>query len=265
MIQALYKFYLYVMKKLARFFLLMSGIIMINACNRPSESKKDMRIAKPDTSKFADLVKDSPAIMPGLLNKPFDIVPTGYRIVDSVKGDLNNDQLADCIFIIKEINEKNIVKDEYRGMLDRNRRGLIILLNENGRYKELVKNYQCFSSENEDGGIYYAPEMEVEINKGNLLVYYRHGRYGYWIYTFHIANNDMQLIGYDASNNTGPVTDRETSINFLTKKKQVKENTKYDAGPGEEIFKENWSEIKMDTPLYLSKIKDFDEMDMYNY
>jgi hypothetical protein len=253
------------MKRNAGFLVLVSGIIIINACNQPAEATKDTGNAKSDTSNFAGQEKATPTMVTELLNKPVDYVPAGYHIVDSVKGDLNNDQLADCILIIKEVNKKNIVKDEYRGMLDRNRRGIIILLNKNGRYEELAKNYQCFSSENEDGGVYYAPELDVKINKGNLIVNYSHGRYGYWFYTFRIHNNDMQLIGYDASSNTGPVTDRETSINFLTKKKQVRENTNHDAGPSEEVFKESWSVIKLDTPLLLSHIKDFEEMDMYGY
>lgn len=195
--------------------------------------------------------------------KPADFVPAGYTIFETVNGDINNDQVPDCILIIKGTDKKNIVKDEYKGELDRNRRGIIVLLNKNGGYEQLVKNYNCFSSENEDGGVYFAPELSVEVKKGNLQVNYGHGRYGYWGYTFRATGNDMELVGYDASSNTGPVTDRETSINFLTKKKKVRENTNHDAEPGEEVFRETWSTIKLNAPILLSAVKDFDEMGMY--
>ena len=54
-------------------------------------------------------------------------------------------------------------------MVDRNRRGIIILFTEKDGYKLASKNYNCFSSENEDGGNYFSPELWVEERKGNLL------------------------------------------------------------------------------------------------
>ena len=77
--------------------------------------------------------------------------------------------------------------------------------------------------------------------------------------------SNFELIGYDSSSNRGPVTNRETSINFLTKKKLTKENTNENAEGGDEIFKENWNDIEIDNLIKLSEIKDFDELDMYNY
>jgi len=191
-------------------------------------------------------------------------LPRGYVMFDTITGDLNKDGVEDCILMIKGTDKTKIIDHEYRGRLDRNRRGIIVLLNNNNGYEVAVKNYDCFSSENEEGGVYYAPELDIEVNKGNLLVNYRHGRYGYWFYTFRLKNNDMELIGYDASSSNGPVIDKETSINFLTGKKQVKKNTNDDAESGEEVFKESWHIIKNKTIILLSEIKDFDELNMYD-
>lgn len=186
-------------------------------------------------------------------------IPKGYVLFEQVSGDLNKDGLADKVLIIKGTDKSKVVQDEYRGALDRNRRGIIILFNQKDHYALAVKNYNCFSSENEEGGVYFAPELSVDVNKGNLYVHYGHGRYGYWAYTFRFKDNDFELIGYDESNG-GPVINSETSINFLTKKKQERVNTNKNAAGGDEVFKETWSNIILKERLKLSAIKDFDTL-----
>lgn len=195
---------------------------------------------------------------------PSDFLPKGYVIFEQITGDLNKDGEDDRVLIIKGTDTNEIVMDEYRGELDRNRRGIIVLFSKNGKYELALKNYDCFSSENEEGGVYYAPELSVEVKKGNLYVRYDHGRYGYWQYTFRYQNADLELIGYDESNG-GVVIDSGTSINFLTGKKQTKKNINEDAEGGDEVFKETWTDIKMTGLIKLSEIKDFDELDMLVY
>jgi hypothetical protein len=196
---------------------------------------------------------------------PTDFLPKGYVVFDRVMGDLNKDNVDDCVLIIKGTDTSKIINDENRGKLDRNRRGIIVLFNTGGRYSLASKNYDCFSSENEDGGVYFAPELSVTINKGNIYFNYGHGRYGYWKYTFRFQKLDFELIGYDASDNRGPVINNEVSINFLTKIKKTKVNTNENANSGEEVFKTSTSKIKISNLIKLGSIKDFDELDMYNY
>jgi hypothetical protein len=195
--------------------------------------------------------------------KPSDFLPKGFVLFKEIQGDLNNDGLKDCILIIKGTEKDKVIIDEYSGKLDRNRRGIIVLFKtKNDDYESIVENKDCFSSENEDGGVYFAPELDVYIEENKLYVHYAHGRYGYWTYTFKYANSDFQLIGYDSSENTGPVVNREMSINFLTGKKQEKVNTNTDAERGDEVFKETWSKVSSRKPILLSEIKDFDELDL---
>jgi hypothetical protein len=189
-------------------------------------------------------------------------LPKGFIIFEQVFGDVNKDGLEDFIIIIKGTDKNKIVKDEVRGELDRNRRGIIVLLDKNNKYELAVKNYNCFSSENEEGGVYYPPELSVETGKGNLYINYAHGRYGYWRYTFRFQNSDFELIGYDASSSRGPVIDKETSINYLTQKKIVKENTNENAESGEEVFEETVTKISKNKLRRLSEIKDFDELEV---
>jgi hypothetical protein len=189
-----------------------------------------------------------------------DFIPQGYVVSEEINGDLNKDGIDDCVILIKGTDRSQFVEDENRGTLDRNRRGVIVLLKQKNRYTLVVKNEDCFSSENEDGGVYFAPELSVSIEKGNVLVHYGHGRYGYWQYTFKLHSSDLELIGYDASSGNGPVTERVTSINFLTKKKQIQENTNEDAEGGDEVFKETWESLKLEKTIRLSEIEDFDNL-----
>lgn len=198
-------------------------------------------------------------------HNPFDFLPKGYVIFEQINGDLNKDGIEDCILIIKGTDTSKIITDEFRGKLDRNRRGIIVLFDKKDHFVLAAKNYDCFSSENEDGGVYFPPELSIEIKKGNLYFHYGHGRYGYWQYTFRYKNSDFELIGYDESSDRGPVIERMTSINFLSKKKQEKVNTNENAESGEEIFKITLKKIKVPGLIKLSEIKDFDELDMTAY
>lgn len=194
-------------------------------------------------------------------NVPIHFIPKGYILFDTIYGDLNKDGLEDCVMMIKGTDKNNIIQDEYRGEMDRNRRGIIIAFKKNDSYELAVKNYDCFSSENEDGGVYYPPELSFEIRKGNLLIQYGHGRYGFWSYTFRYQALDFALIGYDASRG-GAVTERMTSINFLTKKKQEQINVNEKAEGGDEVFKETIKKITVPQLVKLSEIKDFDVLDL---
>jgi hypothetical protein len=192
-----------------------------------------------------------------------DFIPKGYIIAEKIYGDLNKDHVEDCVILIKGTNKNKFFKDKYRGELDRNRRGVIVLFKVKNGYKLAVKNHDCFSSENEDGGVYFAPELELKINKGNLYVHYAHGRYGYWEYTLRFQHSDFELIGYDESDDRGPIVNSETSINYLTKRKIVKENTNTNAQTdGEEVFKTTQTKINLAKLIKLSEIKDFDKLDV---
>lgn len=234
--------------------------VLLQSCNNSNKSQTP--IEKEEVSIKEE--KKSEAIGRNLETRKTiaDFIPAGYKIFQEIKGDLNKDGVEDRVVIIKGTNKENIITDEYRGELDRNRRGIIVLFKENGNYIQAVKNYDCFSSENEDGGVYFAPELDVSIEKGKLYVHYGHGRYGYWTYTFRLKNNDFELIGYDSSDNFGPRIDSETSINYLTKKKVTKTNTNQEGEGGDEVFEEKTEKIKVNKLVQLSKIKDFDELEM---
>lgn len=241
-------------------YLLFIGATMLLCINTSCKDSKTTK--KSQEAEVVDLkeIPEVQEISVKIKKNPADFIPKNYISFDTIYGDLNKDGREDCALIIKGTNKSKIVTDEYRGKLDRNRRGIIVLLNKQEGYELAVKNYDCFSSENEEGGVYYAPELDFEIQSGKLYISYRHGRYGYWQYMFRLQDNDLALIGYDASSNTGPVVNVETSINFLTKKKITNENTSEEADSGEEVFEKTETKITRTKLLKLSEIKDFDEL-----
>jgi hypothetical protein len=198
-------------------------------------------------------------------NKPAAFIPKGYIEYERYFGDLNKDGQEDCVLIIKKVDTTNIVLNRFDEMVDRNRRGILVLLKKDKEYKLAAKNYNCFSSENEDGGVYYPPQLQIEFERGNLIIKYSHGRYGNWQFIFRYQQAAFKLIGYDSSSNFGPVIQEQTSINFLTKKKLVRVNTNQEDTGEDGVFEETWSKIKIENLIKLSEIKDFHELDMYIY
>lgn len=198
-------------------------------------------------------------------HEPSDFIPKGYAVFENYYGDLNKDGREDCVVLIKKNDTTNMVTNRFDQKVDRNRRGIIVLFKNGKEYRLADKNYDCFSSENEDGGVYFPPQLSIEIKNEKLYLHYGHGRYGFWKYTFRFQNSNFELIGFDSSSNYGPIINRETSINFLTKKKLIKENTNENAEGGDEIFNETWSDVEIEHVIKLSNIKDFDELEMYDY
>jgi hypothetical protein len=224
-----------------------------NAENKDNNYKDSTELAKDSVNGV-----DGQTSMQG--KDPLEFCPTGYAVIDKIQGDLNKDGVDDCILMIKEENKSNFEKNSEGTLVDRNRRGIVVLFKTNEKYELALKNYSCFSSENEDGGVYFAPELSMEIKKTNLFVKYSHGRYGFWNYMFRYQNSDFELIGYENEENDGPVVSKKTSINFLTKKKQIKTNTNENAEGGDEVFEETWEKIGLNKLIKLSEVK-FDELD----
>ena len=197
-----------------------------------------------------------------------DFIPKGYKLFEKISGDLNKDGLEDCVLIIKATRKDGFERDYEGKLIDRNRRGIIILFTEKDGYKLAVKNYNCFSSENEDGGVYFAPELGVIIKDSKLYLHYYHGRYGYWEYCFRYQNSDFMLIGYEASHDRGPVVLFKTSINFLTGVEYDDENINAynfnadsdDDSEIDEVFKRTVVKLKKKPLMKLSEIEDFDEL-----
>ena len=192
-------------------------------------------------------------------------IPKGYKLFDKIYGDLNQDGTTDCVLIIKAMRKDGFVEGDDGNVIDRNRRGIIILFSKQDGYELALKNYDCFSSENEDGGDYGPPELSINIRRGKLYVDYNYGRYGFWDYCFRYQDSDFALIGFDRSENWGATVFTKKSINFLTGTEYIDKNINSKNPDGKKVFRRKI--VKMARkPLYkLSKIKDFDDLGVVLY
>jgi hypothetical protein len=230
-------------------------LLPLGGCNQPTPGNSPAD--KKTTSPISAQVKVPATENVGDSALP---VPKGYRIVGRIGGDLNLDGIQDSVLVIKATAKDRMERNGDGELVDRNRRGLIVFIGMNGKFRKVIENLHCFSSENEDGGVYFAPELSVEIGPDKLYIHYAHGRYGYWKYTFKLRGSDFELIGYDASNNNGPRIDRQVSINFLTKRRLERINTNASAQGGDEVFEEKWSDISLEGLSKLSQIENFDNL-----
>jgi hypothetical protein len=125
-----------------------------------------------------------------------EFIPKGYAIYEEIYGDLNKDGIEDCVLIIKGTDKNEIIEDEYRGELDRNRRGIIVLLRQKGVITKwlLINDTIAFPLSMRMGAFISHQSYLVEIDRGKLYVNYLHGRYGYWKYTFSYEKSDFKLI-----------------------------------------------------------------------
>ena len=201
------------------------------------------------------------AAKPPLVDAVEALVPAGYVVTEKIQGDLNQDGQADAVLLVKATDKSKFVPVAGQGVLDRNRRGLVIAFQRQGQYQLALLNVDCFSSENEDGGVYFAPDLSMDIVKGRLLLHYAHGRYGYWHYTFQYRDADFVLIGYDASSNRGPTVLETLSVNLLTRKSLKRVNVNQDKEDAEEKFQEQWRRLSLRQPIRLKDVKDFDGLD----
>ncbi len=80
-------------------------------------------------------------------------------------------------------------------------RGLIVLFKyKSGEYFKVVEKYNCLDSGEEDGGVYFAPELHVYLDEDGVLgIGYGHGRYGGWGCTFKYINGEFKYIGSSSS------------------------------------------------------------------
>lgn len=241
------------------FYLLFAALLIMGCKQVKNESGKDTVPTK-DTVQTS--VKPVAVAQTELKTNPLEFIPQGYELFSRCEGDLNKDGKPDVVLMIKGTEKSKWVDDEYRGRLDRNRRGLVILFKRDGGYELIAENDECFSSENEDGGVYYAPELSLEINKNTLVLHYAHGRYGYWQYIFRYQNNDFELIGYYGSSNRGPIVVNITDVNFSTRTCVYKDNINSDDDEAEEKFKVKTIKFKRKDLIKLSEITDFDELDL---
>ncbi len=187
-----------------------------------------------------------------------------YRVMEVIQGSLDDTNQDDLVLLIKATDPEEFQPDQWdKNIVDKNRRGLVIFLKTDDGYQKVLENRDFLASENEDGGIYFPPELSINLDKGLLYFHYWHGRYGYWAYTFRYnpKDKDFDLIGFDSEETRGPIALLILSINFLTGKKKILRNpdeTNEDFDIKD--FIETWEAFDQPKTIKLSQLKDIDDL-----
>jgi uncharacterized protein (TIGR02145 family) len=199
-------------------------------------------------------------------------IPAGYQlyipdgsivgdIPGEVHGDLNGDGLEDCVLLIRSTDKSMIDNDDPHAP-NKNPLGIMIFFNTGNGYRLVFENRDGIPPPEYDSQMMH--DYSVEIKNGKLYISER-GRYGGEKYTFRYKNSEFELIGFDSYTErfVSHITEKEVSINFLTKKRLTKINVNEDSENEEQaVFKETWDVIKMDNPPKLLKSGGFVKMNV---
>ncbi|HTG56948.1 MAG TPA: hypothetical protein VL943_11805 [Niabella sp.] len=160
-------------------------------------------------------------------------IPKGWVLDTALSGDLNKDQQADMVLVLRNTDPANFKKNNDLGVdqLDLNPRRLLILFKKGTGYtKELASDVFLPSINDEESTCLEDPFSEggIAISKGLLKI-----RLHYWLscgswyvtdydYTFRYQNKKFELIGLDVSSfHRASGESSITSYNFSTRKKQT--------------------------------------------
>lgn len=190
-------------------------------------------------------------ILPENIHSKNDIIPSDWRLLDSISGDLNNDGILDFVLAIQKNDSNKIKLNDGFGVdtINLNPRKLAIYYGTESDelVKKLVSDEFIILRDN--------PTMEEPFegfdlnNEGildiNFRIAYNAGSWSVSIhkYRFRFQNNQLVLIGYDlmkfhrASGET-----KNTSINFLSKRMKISKGTISSDEP-ESI---EWKEFKLE-------------------
>ena len=147
-------------------------------------------------------------------------------LYDAIKGDLNKDGIDDVAVVTQETFKEKFMPfsdgcdestkdDKWCQIVNKNRRGVVILLSNGDKYEAVVTKSDIFESPNEDGGAYFPPELVVEIKNSELKFFYSYGKYGYWEYVFALDGKDFKLVRYFSSDNNGPKPEHIVQMDFI--------------------------------------------------
>ena len=188
-------------------------------------------------------------------------VPKGWKIVKSVKGDLNGDNQADAVLVLQKQDKANIIPNDDMGLpeLDTNPRMLKVLFKQADGYKTAVENTTLIPPESDkDNGCLADPLSDVSINKGRLKVHFEwfYSCGSWWMshsdYLFRYQNDRFLLIGYshyEYHRASGEIN--EYSDNYLTgKRKRTTGGNVFDSYPDRPKVK--WERLKK-KPYYLDE------------
>jgi hypothetical protein len=156
-----------------------------------------------------------------------DFVPTGWTILDSAHGDLNNDGIKDAAIVIQHRDSVSLVNSLEDTILTKPRVLLVLFKKPSENIFQLVEQSNSFILKHDNPAM-DDPYQELAMNKGILEIkFHLFYNMGSWyvtnaVYRFRFQQGQFVLIGADNSSFHRATHDFEDySYNFLTKKRAL--------------------------------------------
>ena len=190
------------------------------------------------------------------------LIPQGWQVVASARGDLNRDGRPDAAIVIQQQDPATIIRNDSLGSpeLDTNPRQLWVLLRQPAGWKVAAVNRDwlppagdaeapCLADPLADGGL--------NIQQGRLQValhyWYSCGSWGvnHHIYTFRQEGQRFRLIGLDQTSFMRNSGDKESiSTNYLSgRQKLTSGDNEFEPKPGN--IRERWRNLSGSRHWYL--------------
>ena len=186
-----------------------------------------------------------------------DFVPTGWKILDTARGDLNKDGTADAAIILQYNDSVSIKKSGNESVLTQPRILVVLFKAVDGNHFLLVAQSNSFIL-NHDNPTMDDPYEETRISNGTLKIKFRlFYNMGSWYvtntsYTFRYQQEEFALIGADYLSFHRATSDfEEYSYNFLTKKRSLKTGNDKHGGT-----KTTWKSLNLATLKTLGTLKE---------
>jgi hypothetical protein len=186
-----------------------------------------------------------------------DFVPTGWTILDSIKGDLNKDYIDDAVIILQHKDSVMLANAEGDTTQTQPRVLLILFKNTVSNNFELIEQSNSFILKHDNSAMedpYESLAINKEVLEISFNIFYNMGS---WYvtnatYKFRYQQGQFVLIGAENSSFHRSTHDYENySYNFLAKKRSL---TKGNDNKGAE--KTTWKTVKIPT---LKTLKTFAE------
>lgn len=180
----------------------------------------------------------------------------GYWAIE----DFDENGLIDYMVIVRDTTLATYIVDGevVRDTIERNPRGYMLVMDKGTHFEATAYNDTCFASENEDGGVYFAPELHIEYWGGVLDVQYWHGRYGSYGWKFRYKDGDFVLISKYKDESSSIITETTYSENIDYEKGVKKARTL----KNEDDFM-NWNESEVyPEPVYETTVSEIENDEM---
>lgn len=159
-----------------------------------------------------------------------DFIPKNWVLLDSAKGDLNNDHFDDLCFVIKYKDTITLVKQSENYLdtiLSQPRMLIISFLNPSSKQFDYVEQSNTFIMSHDDPNMeepYQGISISNQVLQIDFQIFMNMGGWGSSnnSYKFRYQDKEFILIGADCNSfqrNTGEMENR--SYNFLTKKVKI--------------------------------------------